>query len=255
MDLFDLHGKVALVTGGNGGIGLGIARALAGAGANIAVAGRDAAKSAAAVQSLRDLGISAMSVNVDVTDEAQVHRMVAEALENLGRLDILVANAGTNVRKPPESYTLDEWHHIIDTNLTSTFSCCQAVYPEMKRRGGGKILTIGSMTSIFGADFAVAYAASKAAVVQVTKSLAVAWASDNIQVNSILPGWIDTDLTRGARRVLPELNDNVLRRTPVERWGQPDDLAGAAVFYCSPASDFVTGTALPVDGGFSTAMF
>lgn len=252
---FDLRGKVAIVTGGNGGIGFGIARGLGRAGAAVVVAGRNESKNANAIGELESLGVRAIAIAVDVTDEAQVQRMASESVERLGGLDILVANAGTNIRKPPESYTLQEWHHIIDTNLSSAFLCCQAVYPQMKRRGGGKILTIGSMTSIFGADFAVVYAATKAGIVQVTKSLAVAWAKDNIQVNSILPGWIDTELTQGARRNLPGLEENVVRRTPSDRWGKPDDLAGAAVFYCSPASDFVTGTALPVDGGFSTAMF
>jgi 2-dehydro-3-deoxy-D-gluconate 5-dehydrogenase len=255
MDLFDLRGKVAVVTGGNGGIGLGIARGLARAGADIVVAGRNQNKNSAALTELEVLGSRVIALNVDVTDGGQVRAMVADTAERLGGPDILIANAGTNVRKPPESYTLEEWQQIMDTNLTSAFGCCQAVYPQMKARGGGKILTIGSMASIFGADYAVVYAASKAGIVQLSKSLAVAWARDNIQVNSILPGWIETDLTRGARQVLPRLHENVLRRTPASRWGEPNDLAGAAVFFCSSASDFITGTALPVDGGFSTAMF
>jgi 2-deoxy-D-gluconate 3-dehydrogenase len=125
----------------------------------------------------------------------------------------------------------------------------------MVQRGGGKIVTIGSMTSIFGFDVAAIYAATKGAVVQLTRSLASAWAKDNIQVNSILPGWINTDLTRGARRNLPDLHERVVSRTPARRWGDPEDLAGAAVFLCSPASNFITGTALPVDGGFSSSMF
>src|SRR5919197_5399098 len=255
MDLFDLHGKVALVTGGNGGIGLGIARGLAQAGADIVVAARNEAKNAAAVAALEALGIRSLGLKVDVTDRRQVEQMVAKSARRLGGLDILVANAGTNVRRAPHEYSLEEWHHIVDTNLTSVFACCQAAYPEMKRRGGGKILTIGSMTSIFGFDVAPIYAATKGAVVQLTRSLASAWASDNIQVNSILPGWINTDLTRRAREVVPTLNDKVLDRTPMDRWGEPEDLAGAAVFFCSRASDFVTGTGLPVDGGFSNSMF
>ena len=255
MDLFDLHGKVALVTGGNGGIGLGIARGLAQAGADIVVAARNEAKNAAAVAALEALGIRSLGLKVDVTDRRQVEQMVAKSARRLGGLDILVANAGTNVRRAPHEYSLEEWHHIVDTNLTSVFACCQAAYPEMKRRGGGKILTIGSMTSIFGFDVAPIYAATKGAVVQLTRSLASAWASDNIQVNSVLPGWINTDLTRRAREVVPTLNDKVLDRTPMDRWGEPEDLAGAAVFFCSRASDFVTGTALPVDGGFSSSMF
>jgi 2-dehydro-3-deoxy-D-gluconate 5-dehydrogenase len=139
--------------------------------------------------------------------------------------------------------------------LTSVFHCCQAAHPEMKRRGGGKIITIGSMTSLFGFNVAPVYAATKGGVVQLTKSLAAAWAKDNIQVNSILPGWIDTDLTRRGRQVVPGLQDNVVNRTPAGRWGEPLDLAGPAVFFSSRASDFVTGTALPVDGGFSSSMF
>lgn len=255
MDLFDLHGRVAVVTGGNGGIGLGIATGLARAGADVAIAGRNEDKNAAARAELERQGVRAIALRVDVTDEAQVRRMVRETVEQLGGVDILIANAGTNVRKPPHEYSLAEWHHIVDTNLTGVFTCCQAVYPEMQRRGGGKIVTIGSMTSIFGFDVAAIYASTKGAVVQMTRSLASAWARDNIQVNSILPGWINTDLTVRARQVVSRLHDNVIDRTPMNRWGEPDDLAGAAVFFSSRASDFVTGTALPVDGGFSSSMF
>ncbi|MDH4173566.1 MAG: glucose 1-dehydrogenase [Betaproteobacteria bacterium] len=252
MNLFDLKGKTALVTGGNGGIGLGIARGLAQAGASVAIAGRNEAKNQAA---LKAIGAPAIAVSGDVNDAAAVKRMVTETVQAFGGLDILVANAGINIRKPPQDYALEEWHRIMDTNLTSVFACCQAAYPEMKRRGAGKIVTIGSMTSLFGFDVGPVYAASKGAVVQLTKSLAAAWAKDNIQVNSILPGFIDTDLTRNLRRNFPEAHDRVVNRTPARRWGDPADLAGTAVFFCSRASDFVTGTALPVDGGFSSSMF
>ena len=255
MELFDLRGKVALVTGGNGGIGLGIARGLAQAGADVAIAGRNAAKHSAAIEALEGVGGQAISIIVDVTDVADVKRMVAATTERLGGLDILIANAGMNIRKAPQDYTIEEWHQIVNTNLTSVFTCCQAVYPEMQRRGGGKIVTIGSMTSVFGFDIASVYAATKGGVVQLTQSLAMAWAKDNIQVNSILPGWIETDLTRRARQVVAGLHERVVAGTPADRWGQPDDLAGAAVFFCSRASDFVTGTALPVDGGFSSSLF
>jgi 2-dehydro-3-deoxy-D-gluconate 5-dehydrogenase len=255
MKLFDLRGKVAIVTGGNGGIGLGIARGLAEAGADVAIAGRNDNKIAAALTDLSTLGGGTLGVRADVTDTAQVKRMVDETVERFGGVDILVANAGTNIRKAPESYSLGEWHQIVDLNLTSVFDCCQAVYPHMQQRGGGKIVTIGSMTSIFGFDMASIYAATKGAVVQMTRSLASAWAKDNIQVNSILPGWINTDLTINARKNIPDLHDRVVGRTPARRWGDPEDLAGAAVFLCSPASNFVTGTALPVDGGFSSSMF
>jgi 2-deoxy-D-gluconate 3-dehydrogenase len=255
MDLFDLRGKVALVTGGTGGIGLGIARGLARAGADVAIAGRNDAKTAGALAGLRELGVRALGITADVTDAEQARRMVAEAAAELGGLDILVANAGMNIRKLPHDYALEEWRQIVDTNLSSVFVSCQAAYPELRRRGAGKIVTIGSMTSVFGFDVAAAYAAAKGVVVQLTKSLAAAWAQDNIQVNCILPGWIDTDLTKGARRVVATLEAKVVDRTPARRWGNPEDLAGAAVFFCSHASDFVTGTALPVDGGFSGSLF
>jgi len=252
MNPFTLDGKVALVTGGNGGIGLGIARGLAQAGARVAIAGRNEAKNQ---EALKALGAGAIAVTGDVNDEAAVKGMIAEAVKAFGGLDILVANAGINIRKAPQDYAAAEWHQIVDTNLTSVFQCCQAAYPEMKKRGGGKIVTIGSMTSIFGFDVGPVYAATKGAVVQLTKSLAAAWAKDNIQVNSILPGFIDTALTQNLRRNFPEAHERVVNRTPARRWGDPADLAGTAVFFCSRASDFVTGTALPVDGGFSSSMF
>ncbi len=252
MDLFDLHGKVAIVTGGNGGIGLGIARALASAGADVAIAGRNEDKTSTAVQ---ELGGNALGLRIDVTDASDVQRMVQETVDRFGGLDIVVANAGMNIRKLPHEYELAEWQQIIDTNLTSVFTCSHAAYPELKKRGGGKILTIGSMTSLFGFDVAAAYTATKGGVMQLTRALASAWARDNIQVNCILPGWIDTDLTRRARHNVSGLSDKVVNRTPMGRWGAPQDLGGAAVFFCSPASDFVTGTALPVDGGFSSSLF
>ncbi|MEQ1880823.1 MAG: SDR family oxidoreductase, partial [Burkholderiales bacterium] len=144
-----------------------------------------------------------------------------------------------------------EWRKVMDSNLTSAFVCSQAAYPEMVKSRGGKMINNGSMMSIFGASFTTAYAASKGGIVQMTRALACAWARDNIQVNAVLPGWIDTDLTRGARQQVEGLNERVLARTPAGRWGSPDDLAGIAVFLASNASDFLTGAAIPVDGGFS----
>jgi 2-dehydro-3-deoxy-D-gluconate 5-dehydrogenase len=248
---FDLRGKVAIVTGGNGGIGLGIARGLADAGADIAVVGRNETKSDAAVTDLKARGVKAVAVTADVTDQAAVTGMVERVIRELGRIDILVNNAGINIRKPPHALELEEWRSVIDTNLTSAFLCSKAVHPAMKAAGGGKIINIGSMMSIFGASFAPAYAASKGGIVQFTRSCACAWAADNIQANAILPGWIDTDLTRRAREQIEGLHDKVLARTPAARWGAIDDFAGVAVFLSSQASDFVTGTAIPVDGGFS----
>jgi 2-deoxy-D-gluconate 3-dehydrogenase len=249
--LFDLAGKVAIVTGGNGGIGLGMARGLADAGANIAVVGRNEEKSQAAVADLKARGVKAIAVATDVTDKAAVADMVARVARDLGRIDILVNNAGINIRKPPHALEVEEWQSVIDTNLTSAFLCSKAVHPAMKAAGGGKIINIGSMMSIFGASFAPAYAASKGGIVQFTRSCACAWAGDNIQANAILPGWIDTDLTKRARSEIGGLHERVLARTPAARWGAIDDFAGIAVFLASPASDFVTGTAIPIDGGFS----
>jgi 2-deoxy-D-gluconate 3-dehydrogenase len=251
MKLFDLGGKVAIVTGGNGGIGLGMARGLAEAGATVVLAGRNVAKSTEAVRELESAGGRALPVKVDVRSQASCREMVARTVERFGRLDILVNNAGTNVRKQPQEYTLEEYNTVLETNLTSAFLCSQAAYPEMKRVGGGKIINTGSMMSIFGAPFAAPYAASKGGIVQLTKALATAWAKDNIQVNAVLPGWIDTDLTRQARQQVAGLHDRVVARTPAGRWGVPEDHAGIAVFLASAASDFVTGTAIPVDGGYS----
>ena len=254
MKAFDLSQKVALVTGGNGGIGLGIARGLAKAGAAVAVAGRNSQKLSAAVAELEGLGAKALSVVCDVTDAAAVAAMVEETQARLGGPHILVNNAGTNIRKRPEDLSAAEWQQVMDANLTSAFLCAKACYPLMKRAGGGKILNNGSMLSIFGAPWSPAYGASKGGVVQLTRSLAAAWAADNIQVNCILPGWIDTDLTRLARREVDGLNDHVLKRTPAARWGRPEDFEGLAAFFAGPASDFVTGAALPVDGGFSISL-
>ncbi len=252
MSQFDLKGRVAVVTGGNGGIGLGMARGLAASGCAVAVVGRKREKNRAALAELEALGADAAAFEADVSREQTVTALISQVRERFGRIDVLVNNAGTNIRKPIQDLTLGEWHEVLDTNLTSAFLLSRAVYPVMKAQGGGKIINIGSMMSIFGASFAPAYAASKGGIVQLTKAAASAWARDNIQVNAVLPGWIDTDLTREARRQVPGLHESVLARTPARRWGVGADLAGIAVFLASAASDFITGTAIPVDGGYSS---
>src|SRR3569832_1496560 len=229
MPNFDLAQRVAFVTGGNGGIGLGMAKGMAEAGATVVIAGRNKAKADKALAALRAFGGEADFVS----------------------LDILANNAGTSVRKQPQDLTAADWHHVMNTNLTSAFVCSQAAYPHMKAQGGGKIINIGSMMTIFAAPYATPYAASKGAIVQMARAMATAWAKDNIQVISVLPGWIDTELTVKAREQVQGLNERVLARTPAGRWGSPDDFAGIAVFLASRASDFVTGAAIPVDGGFS----
>ena len=254
MDLFDLSNKVAIVTGGNGGIGLGMVRGLANAGATIAIVGRNVDKTQAAVSEIEALGVVSQAVITDVTDSRAVVAMVEEVVSTLGGIDILVNNAGTSIRKRPEELSEAEWHHVIDTNLTSAFLCSKACYPIMKSAGAGKILNNGSMTSLFASPWSAAYASSKGGMVQLTKALATAWAPDNIQVNCFLPGWINTDLTIQARKDMPDLHEHVLKRTPADRWGEINDMSGIAVFLASAASDFITGTAIPVDGGFSASI-
>ncbi len=255
MKLFDLTGKVAIVTGGNGGIGLGMAQGLAQAGARIVVLGRNAEKSQMAAQWIQaQVGADALVVTGDVGRADDVDRVVAEIIKHFGRIDILFNNAGINIRKQPEDLSLAEWQEVLNTNLTSAFLMSKAVYPFMKKTGGGKIVNIGSMTSIFGSPFASAYAATKGGIVQLTKSLALAWAKDNIQVNAILPGWFDTELTEKAREQVPGLHERVLARIPHGRWAKPADMAGTAIWLASGASDYVTGIAVPVDGGYASSL-
>ncbi len=249
--MFDLAGRVAVVTGGNRGIGLGMAKGLASAGSAVVVAARDRAKSEEAVAALAAAGAKSAFVALDVADPASCRDMVRQTVERFGRLDILVNNAGINARRPPQDYTLDEWQRVLDVNLTGVFSCAQAAYAPMKQGGSGKIINVGSIFSIFGASFATVYSTSKGAIVQLTKSLATAWAKDDIQVNAILPGFIDTEMTRAARQQVPGMHERVLNRTPAGRWGVPEDLAGITVFLAARASNFVTGAVIPVDGGFS----
>jgi 2-dehydro-3-deoxy-D-gluconate 5-dehydrogenase len=252
--MFELVDRVAIVTGGNGGIGFGMARGLARAGARVVVAARNEEKSNTAVRELKSLGSDALAIAVDVADERSVDALVSETVKRCGRLDILVNNAGINIRKPAQELPLDEWRQVLDTNLTSAFLCSRSAYPHMKSVGGGKIINIGSMMSLFGASFAPAYGASKGGIVQLTRSLAVAWASDNIQVNAVLPGWVDTELTRHTREQVHGLNERVLSRSPSGRWGSIDDFDGIAVFLASDASMFITGAAIPVDGGYSSQL-
>jgi 2-dehydro-3-deoxy-D-gluconate 5-dehydrogenase len=251
--LFSLEGKVAVITGGNGGIGLGCARGLARAGATIVIWARDVAKNAAAKSELEALGATVITLEVDVTDRAGVESATARTIELCSGIDILFANAGVNIRMRPEEYTEDIVDQIIDVNLKAVFHCCQSVYPSMTARGGGKIILIGSLTSVQGLGVAPVYSATKGAVVQLAKSLAAAWGAQNIQVNTILPGWIVTEMT-SVTRAVPGLPEHVLSRTPAGRWGSPADFEGIATFFASSASDFVTGTDIQIDGGFTSTL-
>lgn len=249
--LFDLAGKVAIVTGGNGGIGLGIATGLAQAGVRIAIAARRRDKAEAALEQIGHTGSEAMFVETDVADRAACFAMAEEVATRMGRVDILVANAGIAKVGRAATTPEEDWRQVLDINLSGCFFAAQAVHPHMVKAGGGKILTIGSMAAIFGSSHAPAYVASKGGVTALTRSLAAAWARDNIQVNAIHPGWVVTDIVSDAKANSPEFDAAILQRTPAGRWGEPKDLAGIALFLCSSASDFVTGTDIPVDGGYS----
>ena len=249
--IFDLAGKVAVVTGGNGGIGLGMAHGLARAGARVVIAARDRAKSADAIAELRAIGSDAFAVSMDVADETSVAALFADIALRCGRLDILVNNAGIFLRRAPQDTLLAEWNAVMGTNSTGPFLCSRAAYPHLCAAGGGKIINVASLVSVFGVAHAAAYSASKGAVLQLTRSLATAWAADRIQVNAVLPGWVDTPLTHEARTTVDGLNDSVIARTPARRWGEIGDFEGVAVLLASAASDFITGAAIVVDGGYS----
>jgi 2-deoxy-D-gluconate 3-dehydrogenase len=255
-DIFSLSGNVAIVTGGNGGIGKGIADGLASKGCDIVVAARDDDKTAEAVRDLKSrFGVRVLGVPVDVGHEESIQNMVKQVLDEFRQINILVNNAGINdPRKMPQDYAVEEWDKIMDVNLRGAFLCAKAVYPAMKKVGGGKIINIGSMTSLFGGAKVPVYACSKAGIVQLTYSLAIAWATDNIQVNALLPGWIETPLTVSTRKLFPGIDDHVLNRTPAGRWGKPKDFAGVAVFLASRASDFITAEYIKVDGGHAQGL-
>ncbi len=249
--LFDLSGRVAVVTGGNRGIGRSIALGLAGAGAAVAVLARDEAKNQQVLAELGQIGRPAMSSVLDVTDRAALAPAVAHVERTLGPVDILVNNAGIAIRGGGVlSETADMWDETIETNLNACFLLAQWAARSMVRRGsGGKIINLASMYSLFGSGLVPSYSAAKGAIVQLTKSLAIDLAVYNIQVNAIAPGWIETEMTAATRQ--SALNDAILARTPAGHWGGADDLIGTAVFLASRASDFVTGVTLPVDGGYS----
>jgi 2-dehydro-3-deoxy-D-gluconate 5-dehydrogenase len=249
---FRLDGKVALVTGASRGLGKAMALGLAGAGSDVALAGRDRATLEPVAQEIeRSLGRKALPVALDVARLDAIPEAVDTVLASFGRIDILINNAGMNIRKPTLDYTPDDWDAVLDTNLKGCFFLTQQVARGMIEAGGGKILNIGSMTAFLGIPTVPAYTATKAALQQLTRMLAVEWAEHNIQVNAIAPGWISTDLT-APLKTDPELEPRyrwVLSRTPVGRFGEPHELVGAAVFLCSRAADFITGQVLAVDGG------
>jgi NAD(P)-dependent dehydrogenase (short-subunit alcohol dehydrogenase family) len=238
----NFSGQRALVTGGTSGIGQAIARALADQGCSVTATG----KTGDEVEALRSSGSAITATTLDVTDQAAIERLVGQ----LDRLDILVNAAGI-LRRGGREFELPEFLGVLDVNLSGTMRMCSACRPLLAKRGGS-VVNLASMLSFFGSGTVPAYSASKGAVAQLTKSLAIAWAGENIRVNAIAPGWIETAMTRPLRDD-PERSRTILDRTPLGRWGKPADVAGAALFLCSPAAAFVTGVVLPVDGGYSIA--
>jgi 2-deoxy-D-gluconate 3-dehydrogenase len=247
-ELFSLEGKTALITGAAGGIGSEIARTFARSGAKLVLADRDLEHTQALADALRGSGCTAHAVALQVQHRGQCAGAVQAALDACGAIDILVNSAGVNTRLRPEEYAESLWDEIVDINLKGTFNMCQAAFSEMAHHGG-KIINIGSILSLVSNAMTAPYSASKGGVLQLTKSLACAWAENRINVNVILPGWIDTALSRQARIDIAGHAERVVQTTPMRRWGTPQDIVGAAVFLASHASDFMTGASLVVDGG------
>jgi len=251
---FDLSGSVALVTGGNGGIGFAMARALGAAGATVAVLGRDRDKTARAVTDLGEAGIVVSGHDKELRNAEGCAAAVGEVVDRHGRLDVLVNNAGINIRKRPEEYSEAEIAQVLTVNLEVPFHLSVAAYRAWMQVHGGSIINVGSLLSQFGGAQFAPYSMAKGGLMQMTKSLATAWALEKVRVNTILPGWIDTDLTRSARQVVEGLDDKVRRQTPVGRWGEPVEFGTAVVMLASKASSFTTGTAIQIDGGYGSAI-
>ena len=250
LDDFRLDGDVALVTGGGRGLGRGMSLGLAEAGADLVVAGRSREMLDAVCKDIRALGRRALGVSTDVADPEAVDRLVDAAVGEFGKIDILVNNAGTTFRAPADEYPIEEWDRVMDVNLKSMFLLCRRVGALMKQQGGGRIVNVSSLLSQIGMSLIPAYVASKSGVAGLTRALAVEWASDNIRVNAIGPGYFHTDMTAGLEDH-PDRGPKIKLRIPMKRWGDPADLKGAVVFLASKASAYVTGHELFVDGGWT----
>lgn len=254
LELFDITGKVALVTGGTHGLGMAVATALAEAGATLVVNGHSADKMEKALKEYAAHGIEAHGYIFDVTDEAAVTKAVTKIAAEVGPIDILVNNAGIIKRIPATEMSVAEWQAVIDVDLTAPFIMSKAVAKSMIERGGGKIINMCSMMSEVGRDTVSAYAAAKGGLKMLTRNLATEWARYNIQVNGIGPGYFATAQTAPIRVGGHPFNEFIIKRTPAARWGDPEDLAGTAVFLASRASNFVNGHVVYVDGGILASL-
>lgn len=249
-NLFDLTGQLAIVTGGNGGIGRSIALGFAKAGAAVAIIGRNEDKNQQVLNELKEIGNPAMALHVDLTQRSQLEPAVTKIESDLGPIGILVNNAGiVSLSGGILEESAEDWDNVIETQLNSVFLLSKRVARSMVERQSGKIINIGSMYSYFGSGLIPSYSAAKGAIIQLTKSMAIELAPSHIQVNAIAPGWIETDMTAPVKEM--PLNDEIIARTPAGRWGQPEEVVGTAVYLASRASDFVTGTTVRVDGGYA----
>ena len=246
MTSFDITNRKIVITGGTSGIGLAMARAFLAAGAHVVICGRNAQTGAQALDTL--VSQHAHFLPCDVGEEDDCAALADFAGQHMDGIDTLVCAAGLNRRGRPETISLSDWDAVHNATLKGTFLAARACYPALKSSGDGRIVTIGSMMSVLANEATAPYAAG--GVVQLTRSLAVSWAPDGIRANCILPGWIDTAMTRKAREDMPGLDARVRDRTPTGDWGHPDDIADTAIFLAAPASRFITGAAIPVDGGY-----
>ncbi|NHN34780.1 SDR family NAD(P)-dependent oxidoreductase [Paenibacillus agricola] len=253
LDKFKLDGRVALITGGCQGLGLVFAQALSNAGAIVAVTSRDEAKAAEGAQRIREeTGRQTLGVAVDVTDAGQVRRMAEETVRALGRIDILINNAGINVRKPILDYDEESWDLVQNTNLKAPFLCAKAVAPYMIKQKYGRIINMSSMLGTVALPERSAYCSSKGGLIQLTKVMALEWAEHNITANAVCPGPFATDLNKVVMDN-PEANQFFLDHLAIKRWGNPDELSGIILYLASEASSFMTGSSLTIDGGWTAS--
>lgn len=250
--LFDLSGKTALVVGGHGGIGKAVALGLADAGADVAVASRNLEALKGVVKEIEAKKHRAMAVTADITNEKQVNDMVAKVLTTFSRIDILVNSAGLAIRKPADTFPVDEWQKVMDINTRGTFLCCQSVGREMLKQKSGRIINVSSVRGRYGLPSGyAAYCPSKGAVDTLTRTLACEWAKSNVLVNAVAPTIVETDLTKGALAD-PAYAKQMKDRIPMGKWAMPEDIVGAVIFFAAEASSFVTGQILYIDGGVTT---